>query len=101
VKAGRDGEASTFLEERGLELRDVGSAVAHWWEPLSGRGDPPQRLTMDSVQKVQSNSGWHEYLRISTYEMTALTASMLRRFAHGLKFSGLSIKALTTFLKLR
>jgi len=22
--------------DSGLELRDVGSALAHWWEPLSG-----------------------------------------------------------------
>jgi hypothetical protein len=64
-------------------------------------GYPPQLLTLDPVQKVESNAGWHEYLRLTTYAMTDLTASILRRSDNGLKFTVLSIKAATTLLKSR
>ena len=37
----------------GLELGTVGTALAHRWEPRSGRS-PPQRLTMGPVQKNQT-----------------------------------------------
>jgi hypothetical protein len=39
----------------GLELVAVNTALAHWWEPRSGKKPrPPQRLTMGPVRKNQS-----------------------------------------------
>lgn len=40
----------------GLELRAMGAAFAHRWEPPFRGGAPPHRLTMDLVQKNQTTS---------------------------------------------
>jgi hypothetical protein len=53
-----EGLAATdgFHGHLGLELRAVGSSLAHRWEAPSGGGAPPQRLTMGPVQKSQTTS---------------------------------------------
>jgi hypothetical protein len=37
--------------EPGLELRTVGAALAHGWQPLFRSGAPPKRLTMGADKK--------------------------------------------------
>jgi hypothetical protein len=45
-----------FHGHLGLELRAVGSSLAHRWEAPGGVDAPPQRLTMGPVQKSQITS---------------------------------------------
>jgi hypothetical protein len=46
--------ADRFHSDLCLELWTMGSTVAHRWEDLGWGGAPPQRLTMDPVQKSQT-----------------------------------------------
>ena len=48
--------ADRFHGDLGFELWAMGSSVAHRWEALGWGGAPPQRLTMDPVQKSQTSS---------------------------------------------
>lgn len=48
--------ADRFHGDLGFELWTMGSSVAHRWEALGWGGAPPQRLTMDPVQKSQTSS---------------------------------------------
>lgn len=46
--------AHSLRGDPGLELGAVGAALVYRSEPLLTGGAPPQRLTMDPVQKTQT-----------------------------------------------
>ena len=52
-----DGLAATdrLHGDFGLELRAVGAALAHWWDPPFRGGAPPKRLTMGPDQNKDTS----------------------------------------------
>jgi len=72
--------AHHFHSDLCLELWTVSSTVAHRWDAFGWGGAPPQRLTMDPVQKSQTSSLYADFWDVILISLAKLiTAKKLCR----------------------